>query len=521
MSGDGKRGFVWLVGAGPGDPGLITVAGSARIAEADVLVYDRLANPRLLAGAPPETERIYVGKTLDHHTLTQDEINALLVERGRAGQTVVRLKGGDPFVFGRGGEEAEALRRAGVAFAVVPGVTSAIAAAAYAGIPVTQRGLASSFAVITGHEDPTKEETSIDWAKIAGGADTLVFLMGIGNLELIARQLIAHGRRDSTPAAVVASGTLPGQRVVTGTLADIAQRAAEADIQPPAVTIVGEVARLREELRWFDNRPLFGKRVLVTRAREQASALSARLEAEGAAVVEMPTIAIRGIAEPETARAAIATLADGEYAWAIFTSANAVDILLRRVAEAGRDARVFACRIGAIGPETAAALAAHGLRADIVPAPERSVAEGLLEALAGEDLTRKRVLLPRAAVARDALPEGLRRRGAAVDVLELYRIESPAADPAVLEALAAGEIDIVTFASSSTVRNLAGMLGGTLAPLRGRLIASIGPITSEAVREYGLGVDVEAGEHTIAGLVSALREHFSASPSSHRQVSPR
>ena len=506
--GSGRRGFVWLVGAGPGDPGLITVAGSARIAEADVLVYDRLANPRLLAGARPQAERIYVGKTPDQHTLTQDEINALLVERGLAGQTVVRLKGGDPFVFGRGGEEAEALRRAGVAFAVVPGVTSAIAAGAYAGIPVTQRGLASSFAVITGHEDPAKDETSIDWARIAGGADTLVFLMGIGNLGLIARQLIAHGRADSTPAAVVASGTLPGQRVATGTLADIAERVAEAGIRPPAVTIVGEVARLGDELRWFDNRPLFGKRALVTRAREQASALSARLEAEGAEVVEMPTIAIREIDQPETARAAITTLAGGEYAWTMFTSANAADILFRPIAAAGLDARVFACRIAAIGPGTAAALAAHGLRADVVPAPERYVAEGLLEALAGEDLMRKHVLLPRAAVARDALPVGLRRLGAAVDVLELYRTETPAPNPAVLNSLAAGEIDIVTFASSSTVRNLAGMMGGTLAPLRGRLIASIGPITSEAVREYGLAVDVEAGEHTIVGLVAALREHF-------------
>lgn len=514
-----KKGFVWLVGAGPGDPGLITVAGLARIAAADVIVYDRLANARLLESARPDAERIYVGKTPEHHTLTQDEINALLVKRGLAGQDVVRLKGGDPFVFGRGGEEAEALRAAGVPFAVVPGVTSAIAAAAYAGIPVTHRALASSFAVITGHEDPTKESSSIDWAKIAGAADTLVFLMGIGNLDSIARQLVAQGRAAETPVAVVASGTLPEQRVVSGTLADIADRVAEAGIRPPAVTIVGEVARLRDELRWFDSpetRPLFGRRVLVTRSRDQASALSALLEAEGAAAIEMPTLAIRETADPAATRQAIMALAGGEYAWTIFTSANAVDIFFRHVAAAGRDARVFggACRVAAIGPGTAEALAAHGLRADLVP--ERFVAEGLLEALATENMQGARVLIPRAAIARDALPEGLRGRGATVAVLEMYRSDAPEPDAEVLRALREGEIDVATFASSSTVHNLAAMLGSELAPLRGVTIASIGPITSEAVREHGLSVDVEAAAHTIPGLVAALREHFSTQTATAR-----
>ncbi len=506
MSDRGVRGFVWLVGAGPGDPGLITVAGLAHLAAAEVIVYDRLVSSRLLDHGHPNAERVYVGKGPNRHTMTQEEINALLVDRAHAGRRVVRLKGGDPFVFGRGGEEAEALSRAGVPFAVAPGVTSAIAAPAYAGIPLTHRALASSFAVITGHEDPAKDETSIDWAKAAAGADTLVFVMGIGNLALIAERLVAHGRAADTPAAVIASGTLPAQQVVTGTLGDIAARVSEAGIRPPAVTVVGAVAALRDQLRWYDNRPLFGKRVLVTRSRHQASALASLLEAEGAEAVEMPTIAIRETAGPAEARRVVDELARGGYAWTLFTSANAVDILLRHVDGAGRDARAFRCRIGAIGPGTAEALAARGLRADLVP--ERFVAEGLIEALKGEELAGCRVLLPRAGGARETLPEGLRARGAQVDVLELYRAEPPEPDPAVLAALRDGAIDIVTFASSSTVRNLARMLGGDLTPLRRALVASIGPITSAAVREHGVAVDVEAAEHTMAGLVRALRERF-------------
>ncbi len=493
-----------LVGAGPGDPELITVGGAARLAEADVVVYDRLANPRLLALAPATAEMVYVGKMPDRHTLRQEEINALLVECAREGKRVVRLKGGDPFVFGRGGEEAEALVAAQVPFDVVPGVTSAIAAPAWAGIPVTHRALSSSFAVVTGHEDPTKDDSSIDWAKLATGVDTLVLLMGTARLAEIAQQLVEHGRAASTPAAVIEWGTLPRQRVAAGRLQDIASVARDAGIGSPAVTVVGEVAALRPELRWSDTRPLSGARVLVTRTRQQASDLSRALAREGAEAVELPTIEIIAQADPAEVEAAIAGLRTSAYGWCVFTSANAVGLFCGHLRDAALDARAFGrAQIAAIGPGTADALAREGLRADVVP--ERFIAEGLIEAFGARVMRGQRVLLPRAADAREALVGALFGMGAGVDELTLYRSAVPRdADAEGLRRLRVGEIDIATFASSSSVRNLVEMLEGDVAPLRRLRIAAIGPVTAQAVRDAGLEPAVVAATHTVAGLVAAL-----------------
>jgi uroporphyrinogen III methyltransferase/synthase len=502
-------GKVYLVGAGPGDPGLITVTGLERIRAADVIVYDRLVSPRLLEHARTDAELVYVGKTPDSgQTHDQASINQALIDKAREGRTVVRLKGGDPFVFGRGAEEAEALREAGIPFEVVPGVTSAVAVPAYAGIPVTHRGIASSFAVITGHEEPGKPESAIDWPNLAKAVDTLVFLMGVRNLPDIVAQLTANGRSADTPVAVVQWGTTPEQRTVTGTLADIAERVAEAGLTPPAITIVGEVVRLRETIAWFENRPLFGKRVLVTRTRRQASALSRLLADEGAIPIELPSIEIEPIEDRERVDAAMAAMRD--YAWVGFTSANAVELFFEHLGERGLDARAFAgARIFAIGPATATVLAEHGLRADVVPG--EYVAEAVVEAMTPHIRPGDRVLLPRAEAARAELVTGLEALGATIDEVPIYRAAVPTdASPEVLADIRAGRIDIATFTSSSTVRNLVAMLGEADALTgEGRpLIACIGPITAETARELGLKVDVTASEYTIEGLVAALRDHF-------------
>lgn len=493
-----------LVGAGPGDPDLLTVGGAARIAAADVIVYDRLANPALLGCARADAELIYAGKLPDRHTLTQDEINALLVAKGHEGKRVVRLKGGDPFVFGRGGEEAEALLDAGIAFEVLPGVTSAIAAPAYAGIPVTHRGVASSFAVITGHEDPAKDDTSINWAGLATGVDTLVFLMGVGRLDEIARRLIEHGRDASTPVAVVEWGTHPRQRTVVATVGTIAAAVRAAGIGAPSVTVVGDVAALRDRLAWFDRRPLFGQRVLVTRTRQQASGLSRALAAAGAQPIELATIEIADDYDPRAVAHAIETLRTSGYGWCVFTSANAVEVFARLLRDAGLDARAFGrTQIAAIGPATAEALAREGLRADVVPAD--FVGEGLAGALAPRARRGQRILLPRAHDARDVVIDAVLARGVQVDELPLYRAAVPSSpDTEGLGRLRAGEIDIVTFASSSSVRNLIEMLGGDVAPLRAARLAAIGPVTASAITDAGLTPAVVADTHTIEGLVEAL-----------------
>jgi uroporphyrinogen III methyltransferase/synthase len=507
-------GHVFLVGAGPGDPGLITVAGAQALRRAEVVVYDRLANPRLLDLAPKDAERVFAGKGPKQHTMSQEEINALMIERARAGQRVVRLKGGDPFVFGRGGEEAEALAAAGIPFDVVPGVSSAVAAPAYAGIPVTHRGLAASVAFVTGHEDPAKDEQDVDWARLATAVDTLVLLMGVGQLAQIVERLVAGGRAASTPAAVIEWGTLPRQRTVTGTLGDIVAKAAEAEIGPPAVAVVGEVVRLRETLRWFESKPLFGLRVLVTRTREQASELSRALAAAGAEPVELPAIEIVRRYDEAKLAAAIDALTDSAYGWLVFTSANAVEIFFDALHERGLDARVVRASVAAIGPGTAEALRQRGIAADVTPAADAYTAEGLLDALAAAEMRGKRVLLPRAEGAREVLVDGLVARGAAVDEVTLY-VAAPPSDPEAeglrpelvegLRRLRAGEIDVATFASSSSVRNLVSLLGGDLDALRRCRIAAIGPVTAQTVEELlGRPPDVVAREHTIAGLVQAL-----------------
>lgn len=484
--------MVYLIGAGPGDPGLLTRAGAEALAHAEVVIYDRLASPELLDLAPEQAERIYVGKASSQHTRTQQEINALLAEHARCGKRVCRLKGGDPFVFGRGGEEAAHLRACGVPFVVIPGVTSAIAVPAYAGIPVTDRSCASSFAVITGHEDPTKPESSLDWAGIAHGADTLVFLMGLANLPTIASQLIAHGRPATTPAAAIQQGTTTRQRVVTGTLADIAERVALAGLRSPVITVVGEVVALRDQLAWFENRPLFGKRVLVTRAREQASELTRLLKDAGAEPVECPVIRVVPLPPADDLLARL-QCAD----WLAFTSANGLPHLLRQVESLDGDIRALGtAKIAAIGPATAETIRRYGLRVDFMP--DRFVAESVAEGF--PDPTGQRVVIARAEEAREVLPELLTARGAEVDVLPVYRTE---AEEGNLPDLAA--IDIITFTSSSTVRNFRARYPE---PVEGPCIAAIGPITAQTARDLGLRVDIEAEPYTVPGLLEALELYY-------------
>ncbi len=494
-----ERGIVYLVGAGPGDPGLMTRRSLELIAEADAILYDRLIPPGSLDGAREDCDLRYVGKEPGNPALRQEEIDALLVELGSAGKSVVRLKGGDPFVFGRGGEEAEALQTAGVAFEVVPGVTAGVAATAYAGIPVTHRDAASAVAFVTGHEDPAKAESALDAEGLAAFPGTLVFYMGVKNLPLIADALIAAGRDPAEPAAVVRRGTLPDQQTVTGTLADIAEHVADAGIEPPAITVIGTAVALRETLAWFERRPLHGKRVAVTRARAQASGLAARLRLLGAEVVETPAIRIEPRPIEGAIAAAVSAIAD--YSLVCLTSPNGVTLLFEALADAGLDARALAgATVAAIGPGTARELERRGVRADVVP--PRSIAESLVEALDQTPVDGKRVLIARAGEARDVLPDALRGRGAEIDVVGLY---DTVVEPLSEEQRAAlADAEYVTFTSASTVRNLLGSLGDERAGLGDARIVSIGPVTSETAREVGLTVDVEAERHDVDGLIDAL-----------------
>lgn len=505
-----SKGIVYLVGAGPGDPGLITVKGLNCIRQADVLVYDRLASPRLLAYARPDAELIYVGKSPDRHAMVQDEINQLLVDKAKEGKVVTRLKGGDPFVFGRGGEEAELLVENGLPFEVVPGITSAISVPAYAGIPVTHRGYTSTFAVVTGNEDPTKDDSSIAWDKIATGAGTLIFLMGMGNLPGICARLMEFGRSPQTPVALIRWGTRPEQRTLTGTLADIHQKATAAGFKNPAVIVVGEVVSLREKLAWFENRPLFGKRVIVTRSREQASVLSAAIEDLGGEPWEFPTISI---APPEDFAPLDRAINDvRSYRWVIFTSVNGVKMFFERMRVHKKDIRDLSdVRLCAIGPRTRDELEQRGLLVDYVPGEYR--AEEIVAGLKGKVLPGDRVLLPRADIARKLLPEALAEMGAMVEDVVAYRTVLGDGDAAAIrEALAREEIQVVTFTSSSTVRNFVKLIGGDNVPelMSKVVVASIGPITSNTARELGLRVDIEAKEYTINGLVQAIVDYFSS-----------
>ena len=501
-----KVGKVFLVGAGPGAPGLITLKGAQCLKEAQVVVYDRLVNPSLLAQAPPAAERIYVGKSSGGHTMTQEEINSFLVAKAREGKDVVRLKGGDPFVFGRGGEEVEALVEAGIPFEMVPGVTSATAVPAYAGIPLTHRKVASSFTVVSGSEDPTKGETALDWAHLAGEQGTLVVLMGWEGLPGIVEALVKSGKDPATPVALVRWGTESRQQTVTGTLATIVERAQETDLAPPVVVVIGEVVRFRERFRWFDTGPLFGKRVLVTRSRSQASALSETLACLGAEPVELPTIEVQPLEEYTELDAALGGL--DTYAWVVFTSVNGVEAVFRRLAAQGGDTRAFGgVRVCAIGPATAEALAQRGISADLMP--DEYISEAILEEFKKFDVRGARVLLPRAEAGREVLAEGLVRLGSHVDQVGAYRTVTPTgAEREAQETLQDGNIDVATFTSSSTVRNLVELLNGRVRLLQGVLVACIGSVTAETARQYGLPVHLVAREHTIHGLVQALVEHF-------------
>jgi uroporphyrinogen III methyltransferase/synthase len=491
-----SAGRVYLVGAGPGDPGLLTARALELIAAADVILHDRLVPPQALATARADAELRYVGKEGGGPAVDQELIGELLVEHARAGRMVVRLKGGDPFVFGRGGEEALALRAAGIDYEVVPGVTAGIAAAAYAGIPVTHRGLASAVALVTAHEDPTKEDASLDWEALAAFPGTLVFYMGVRRLANVTERLLAAGRAPEQPAAVIERGTHPDQRTILATLSSIAAAAVEQGVRAPALTIIGEVAGLAEQLAWLRSAPLAGRRVAITRARAQASGLADRLRVLGATVIEVPAIRIvpRAVAVPPL----------GGFDLLCLTSPNGVELLFARLGEQGLDARALAgLRVAAIGPGTAAALAGHGVVADVVP--ERFVAEGLLEALGAQEPAR-RALVARAAGARDALVEGLRARGTEVEELALYDTVAERLDEHATRALAGA--DYVTFSSSSTVR----FLLEQARPAERSRIVSIGPVTSATLREHGLEPHVEASRHDIDGLVEALLADAAAEP---------
>jgi uroporphyrinogen III methyltransferase/synthase len=505
-------GKVWLVGAGPGDPGLVTTDALEAVVRSNVLIYDRLVPRRLIKLALPETERIFVGKDparKDGSGFSQQQINDLLIAKAREGKRVVRLKGGDPFVFGRGGEEAEALAAAGIPFEVVPGVSSAIAVPAYAGIPLTHRRLSSSFTVVTGHEDPDKPESAVDWCRVAKSADTLVILMGGANLDEIMKRLADSGRAPDEPVAVIRWGTTPAQQVVVGTVADVFERIAEAGLAPPLIVVVGQVVRLRDTLQWFEKLPLFGKRVLVTRAAEQTGAFSHALAEAGAEPIGLPAIEIVPRVDRKALQRALDRLDAGEYDWLIFSSANGVDIFFTELRRARKDARAIGrARVCSIGPATSIALSQHGVHADLVP--ERYIAEAVIEALAERGIMGQRVLWPRARGARRALVSGLERLGATVDEVPLYSAAVPKeVDAEAMARLRAGEVDIVTFASASAVRNLLKMLGGDRTALEKPLIACIGPVTAAAARHVGLHVDVEAPEYTVEGLLAALENRLS------------
>lgn len=499
---------MYLVGAGPGDPGLMTVRGRDLLTTCDAIVYDALVNPQLIEGSrlgrTTDVERIFVGKRGGAPSMEQSAITAILVRLALEGKHVVRLKGGDPFVFGRGGEEAVELAHAGIDFEIVPGITAGVAAPAYAGIPVTHRGVATSVTFITGHEDPGKDKDQTDWAALARAGGTLVLYMGVSRLGKIADALIAGGRPRETPAALIEWGTYPHQRTVTATLETLSSVAAREKVIAPSIAVVGDVVALREEIGWFDRRPLFGRTIVVTRAREQQSQLRVWLETAGATVIEAPAIRIEPLDQAPLRRA----LADiARYQWLVVTSRNAVDLVWSALRDLGLDARALAAtKLCAVGPATASALLAHGLAVDVIP--ERYVAEGVIEKLRERDDVRgARVLFARATGARDLLPAALREMGATVDEVEIYAaVPDLSGLDTLRDAVDAGRVDLVTFTSASTVRYFVEALGAERArSMRG---ASMGPITSEAARTLGVPIEVEAPESTIASLVGAIIRHL-------------
>ena len=504
-----RPGKVYLVGAGPGDPGLLTLKGKECLEQADIVLYDYLANPVLLQYAPATAQRIYVGRRGRGQYQDQADINRLLIERAKEGNVVVRLKGGDPFVFGRGGEEAEAVSAGGVDFEVVPGVTAAVAVPAYAGIPVTHRTLASTVTFVTGHEDPTKPGTQLEWPKLASASGTLVFMMGMKNLPSIVKHLLSEGRSPDTPVAAIRWGTKADQQTIVGTLNDIVGKTEAAHLEPPTAIVIGEVVQLRGQLNWFETKPLFGKRIVLTRPQKQAKEFSQLLAAYGAEPVEVPTIQIVPPASWQAIDDAVTRL--GTYHWLIFTSVNGVRPFMERLHVAGKDARALAnLRLCAIGPRTAVELGIYGLTPDVIPTQYQ--AEGVIAALAHAGVRGSHILIPRAEVAREILPEQLRELGATVDVIPVYRTIAPAVDVASFtKEFCDGRVAAVTFTSSSTVRNFVEVFGGrdAVKSLVARaVIACIGPITARTAEEYGLTVTIMPAENTVPALADAIVRHF-------------
>lgn len=501
-----KAGKVYIIGAGPGDPGLMTVKGMKCLQEADVVIYDHLISPEFLNFTRKDARLIYAGKEGGNHTLSQDQINEKLVKEAGQGRIVARLKGGDPFIFGRGGEEAEELTFAGIPFEIIPGVTSAISVPAYAGIPLTHRRFTATVAFVTGHEDPLKEKSEIDWKALAG-MGTLVFLMGVRNLPHIAASLVAQGKKPETPAALIRRGTTADQETLTGTLADIGEKAEAAGFAPPAILVVGEVVGLRKDLNWFETKPLFGKGIVITRPELQAASMAALLQDAGARVIFFPTIEIAPPESWEDLDQAISRLED--YAWLIFTSANGVRFFLERLYAAGKDLRdLKGIRLCTIGPATAAALENRGLRVDLVP--ETYLSEGVVAAFERFSISGRKILLPRAEKARDVIPEGLSRRGASVDVVTAYRTVNSGRKASELKALIAkDQVDVLTFTSPSTVTNFLEIMGTDFLPLpAGIRVACIGPVTASAAEKAGLPVDILQETYTVPGLVESLKIFF-------------
>ena len=509
---------VYLVGAGPGDPGLLTLRGRELLQEADLVLFDPMVDERVLRHVRDGAELVDIGAWPGGGPPTQQEVSAFLVKHAREGKTVVRLKNGDPFVLGRGEEEVEALAAAKLPFEIVPGVSSAVAAPAYAGIPLTYPGLAASFTVVSGGEDPSTEESIIDWRALATGAGTLVVLMGWESLPGIVDVLNTEGMAGETPAALVEWGTEPHQRTVVGVLSDIVSRGRKAGLRPPVVAIFGKVVALRDRMRWYDNRPLSGRRIMVTRSSSQAGELTNLLACEGAESVELPCIDVQPLEDDSPLRDAAARL--GGYCWVVFTSVNGVNAFWRALEGSGMDARAFGgVRVAAIGPATAHSLARRGIVADYVPV--EYVAEALLEGLGAHVCSGDAVLIPRAEGAREVLVEGLRARGVTVDALVAYHTTLPQTSGDRARRLLQGStIDVVTFASSSTVRNLVALLQENARLLERTLVACIGPATAATAEELGLRVDIRALEYTLPGLVTAIREHFSRQPALEGIPSP-
>jgi uroporphyrinogen III methyltransferase / synthase len=500
-----KTGRVYIIGAGPGDPGLLTLKGLKCLQEAEVLIYDHLVAEEILGHAGKTIRLIYAGKQGGAHTLSQDEINKRLVKEARAGKVVARLKGGDPFVFGRGGEEAEILAKAGIPFEIIPGVTSAIAVPSYAGIPLTHRGFTSTVAFVTGHEDPAKGKSDIDWGALAR-IGTLVFLMGVKNLPKIVAGLIGQGKDPETPAALIRWGTTADQQTLTGTLSNIVKLSKKKGFSPPSIFVVGKVVGLRDPLDWFERKPLFGRGIVVTRPETQAGEMIDLLWQQGARVIAFPTIKV---VPPENWQALDRALENLEtYRWIIFTSANGVKFFFARLRETGRDIRdLKGIRICTIGPATAATIEAMGIRVDLIP--EAYISEGVVKAFANQDIKGRKILLPRAETARDVIPEELAKMGAGVDVVTVYRtVASKRKKEELIPLIGAGKVDVITFTSPSTVHNFMSIMGKKFRLPPQIRIACIGPVTAAAVKKAGMNVDIMREEFTIPGLIEAMIEYF-------------